>query len=85
MYGDVREYLTVDFNTSLGQAVDDTAVAQPINTGSRVDTRDPQCAELTLFLPAIAISVLPGLDDRLFGGAIDFAAGVVVALPRTFL
>src|SRR5579863_636549 len=80
VYGDVREHLAVDFNTGLGEAVDDAAVAQPVNTGGSVDTRDPQSAELTLFLPTIAIRVLASLDDRLFGGAIDLAPGVVVAL-----
>jgi len=45
-----------------------------------VDTRNPQRAELTLLRAAVAVSVLPGLDDCLLGGAIDLAAGVVVAL-----
>ena len=41
---------------------------------------DPQRAELALVLPPVAVGVLAGLDDRLLGGAIDLAPGVVIAL-----
>src|ERR1700730_6876449 len=45
-----------------------------------IDTRNPQRAKLALLRAAVAVSVLAGLDDCLLGGAIDLAAGVVVAL-----
>src|ERR1700724_1473210 len=45
-----------------------------------IDTRNPQRAKLALLRAAVAVCVLAGLDDCLLGGAIDLAAGVVVAL-----
>jgi len=38
--------------------------------GARIDTSDPQRAEITLLRLAIAVSVLAGLDDRLLRRAI---------------
>src|ERR1700730_803683 len=80
VHRDVREYLAVDFDAGLVQAVDDAAIGEPVQARRGVDARDPQCAELTLVLPPVAVGVLARLDDRLLGRAIDLAPGVVVAL-----
>src|SRR6185437_10964261 len=80
VYSDIRKHLTVDLDSGLQQAVDDAAVAQAVNASGRIDTGDPQSAELTLFRAPIAVSVLAGLDDRLLRCAINLAPGVVVAL-----
>src|SRR2546430_10202395 len=72
--------ISVDFDTGLVQAVDDAAVGKSVQARRGVDTRDPQCAELTLVLPPVAVGVLACLDDGLLGCAIDLAPGVVVAL-----
>src|SRR6266436_1325919 len=80
VHRDVREHLAVDFDAGLVQAVDDAAVGEPVQARRGVDARDPQCAELTLVLPPVAVRVLACLDDGLLGRAIDLAPGVVVAL-----
>src|SRR6266513_1677314 len=80
VHGDVREHLAVDFDTGLVQAVDDAAVGESVQARRGVDARDPQCAELTLVLPPVAVRVLACLDDGLLGRAIDLAPRVVVAL-----
>ncbi len=51
-----------------------------MQTSCGIDTGDPQRAELTLALPAIAIRVLAGLDDRLLGSLVKLAARAVIAL-----
>src|SRR5882672_11826762 len=80
VHRDVREHLAVDFDAGLVQAVDDAAVGEPVQARRGVDARDPQCAELTLVLPPVAVRVLACLDDGLLGRAIDLAPGVVVTL-----
>src|SRR6185436_7297131 len=67
-------------DTGLHQAVDQTAVGQAVHARSRVDTRNPQRAELTLLRATIAIRILAGLDDGLLRCAIDLAPGVVITL-----
>ena len=76
VYSDIREHLAIDLNSGLGEAVDDAAIAQPVDAGRRVDTGDPQSAELALLRPPVAIGVLAGLDDRLLRCAINLAPGV---------
>src|SRR3984885_15015789 len=78
--GEVRQHVAVDLDTGPVQAVDHAAVVEPIDAGRRIDARDPQGAKLPLLGAAVAIRVLTGLDHRLFGGAIDLASGVVIAL-----
>ena len=56
------------------QAIDHAAVRETVVTRGSVDTGNPQCAELALFLPAIAVGILSSLDDRLLGDAIDLAS-----------
>src|SRR5439155_6159723 len=73
VYGDIGEHFTIDLDASLHETVDDAAVAQPVDARRRVDACDPKSAELTLFLAPVAVSVLAGLDDRLFRCAINLA------------
>src|SRR6202034_3792521 len=80
MHGEVREYLAVDRQFRLVQAVDQRAVAHAAQTRRGVDAGDPQRAEFALFLATPAIGVLTRLDDRLLRRAEDLAPGVVVAL-----
>ncbi len=78
--GQIREHLAIDLELCFQQPVDQTAVGQAVQACGCVDTRNPQRAELALFLAAVAIGVLARLDDCLLGGPIDLAAGVVIAL-----
>src|SRR5262249_54145393 len=80
VHRDVGEHLAIDLHAGLAKAVDDAAVGQTVQPRRGIDARDPQGAELALVLPAIAVGILPGLDDGLLGGAVNLAAGVVVAL-----
>src|SRR5712672_1758480 len=64
----------------LVQPVDQRAVGHSAQTRRGVDAGDPQRAELTLLFAPAAIGVLTGLDDRLLGGAEDFAPGIEIAL-----
>src|SRR5882672_9096618 len=80
MYRKISEHLAVDGKSCLVQPVDQRAVGHAAQTRCRVDTGDPQRAELALLLAAAAIGILTGLDDRLLGGAEDLAPGIEVAL-----
>ncbi|CAM2159101.1 conserved hypothetical protein [Paraburkholderia tropica] len=78
----VSQDLTVEFDRSLLQAVDEHAVGHVVLTHRCIDTRDPQCAEHTLLVAAIAIGVLACAHDRLLGDAIDVIATAAVTLGQ---
>src|ERR1700676_489640 len=80
MYRKIGEHLAIDGEARLAQPVDQRAIGHPAQTRRRVDASDPQRAELTLLFAPSAIGVLTGLDDRLLGGAEDFAPGIEIAL-----
>src|SRR5690349_6369969 len=79
----VSQHLAVEFDRSLLQTVDEHAVRHVVLTHRRVDTRDPQCAEHTLLVAAIAVGVLACAHDRLLGDAIDVIATAAVTLGQT--
>src|SRR5579872_1780867 len=78
----VGQHLAVEFDRSLFQAVDEHAVRHVVLAHRRVDTRDPQRAERTLLVAAIALGILPGAHDRLLGDAIDVIATAAVTLGQ---
>src|ERR1700733_2076711 len=80
VHRDVRQHLAVDLHAGLVEAVHDATVGKAVEARGGIDARDPQCAELALVLPPVAVGVLARLDDRLLGRAVYLAAGVVVAL-----
>ena len=80
VHGDVCQHLAVQGDASLQHAVHETAVAQAIDAGSRIDAGDPQRTEVALLLLTTDVCVLTSLDDVLLGDAEDLATGVVVAL-----
>src|SRR6267154_318841 len=80
MYRKIGEHLAIDGEARLVQPVDQRAVGHSVQPRRGVDAGDPQRAELTLLFAPAAIGVLTGLDDRLLGGAEDFAPGVEIAL-----
>src|SRR4249920_2861449 len=77
---DVREDLAVDFDLRAAEAVHEPAIRQAVRACGRVDSRDPERAELALAHPTVAERVLARLDDSLLRGAIDLAPRVVVTL-----
>ena len=78
MHGQVSQHLAVHFDLGLVQAIDETAVGQAKITCGGVDADDPETAELPLTLTAIAVGILPGLGDSLFGNAIDLTPRAVL-------
>ena len=54
---EVGKDLAVDFDTRLGELVDELAVVHAIFTDGSVDTDNPQAAEFALLVSSVAISV----------------------------
>src|SRR5260370_19182906 len=79
MYRKIGEHLAIDGETRLVEPVDQRAVGHSAQTRRGVDAGDPQRAELALLFAPAAICVLTRLDDRLLGGADDFATGLEIA------
>ena len=68
------QLLTVQIDPGLFQARDKAAVVHVVFAHERIDARDPQCAEVTLLLLAIAIGVGQPLFERIAGLPVKFAA-----------
>ena len=67
MHGQISQYTSIQHYICFLQAIDQSAIGQAVGTGLRIDARNPECAELTLSLSAVTISVLPCLGDCLLG------------------
>ena len=80
MYRQIGEDATVQIDTGFFQTADQTAVAQIVDAGLRVDARDPQRAKLTLALTTVAVGVLPRLGNRLLGDAKHTRARAIITL-----
>jgi hypothetical protein len=78
--GQIGQHLAVDFDVGLLQAIHEGAVLHAFQTGSGIDTGDPQGTELTLALTTVTVLVLTGLHHRLFGDAIYVLATTAVTL-----
>src|SRR5688500_5503607 len=65
--GEVCQNLTIQFNFRLFQTVDQFAVAQTVQTGSRVDADDPQTAQITGTGAAVTVRVEQALEHRFIG------------------
>src|SRR5476649_500257 len=78
-YGDVCQDLTVDFNRSFFQAINEAAVRNAVLTGCGVDTRNPQLTELTFLLTTVTVGVLACFDNRLEGNTVHTRTGTVIA------
>ena len=80
MNGDIRQNLTVNFDTGLLQAVSELAVGHAALTRSSIDTGNPQLTEDTFFGTAVTVGILPGLHYRFFSDTEDITA----ATAKTF-
>ena len=77
---EIGEHLTVDFHVGLMQAIHEPAIGHAMIPCPSVNTLDPERPEMALLLATVPVGVLPGLGDRLHGGADVAAPGTVVAL-----
>ena len=62
----LRELFTIHFDPRGFDATDETAVVDAVITANRVDTDDPELAELGLLFAAIAVRVDFGAIDSVF-------------------
>src|SRR3569833_2070264 len=75
VHREIGEDLSVDFDTGELEAVHERVVVHVVLMCAGVDTRDPQLAEITLFVLAIAVRVLPSALDGLLRRTPQLAAG----------
>src|SRR5947208_16693710 len=66
-YRDVGQDLAIELHARELQAVHELRVGHAVLPGGSVDPRDPQPAEVALAVAPIAVAVLVGLEQRLFG------------------
>src|SRR6266478_9640067 len=64
---EIGQHFAVDLDAGALEAVDKSAVGQPVLAHRGVDALDPQPAEGALLALAVAIGILHGLLDRLLG------------------
>src|SRR5690348_13850860 len=82
MHGEGGQDLPVDFEARQRESVHERAVAHSGLRCRRIDTRDPQLAEITLLRPAIAVPVLPAALDGLLRGLPQLRAAAVGTARR---
>ena len=68
--GDLREYLSVEFDRLGLLGRDKCAVGHAIEAKRIVETRDPKAAEVSLLGSSITVAVLPSLEERFFGSSV---------------
>src|SRR6185503_14030415 len=73
-YREIGQHLAVDLDVGALQARHEDAIAQAMLAHRSVDAGDPQRAEGTLLVAAIAVGILPRLHQRLLGDAVDVLA-----------
>ena len=57
VHSEIGKDLAVDFDTRLGELVDELAVVHAIFTDGSIDTDNPQATEFALLVSSVAISV----------------------------
>src|SRR5690606_24202747 len=77
--GHIGQYFTIQFDRGFFSASDEHTVCNTQFAAGRVDTGDPQSAESALLVAAVAVGILPGAHDRLFGDAKDITAATAIA------
>ena len=79
MHSQIGQNFTVNFNTGFTQPVDKLTIRQAMLTAGRIDTLNPQSAEIALAGATIAIRILPGLGNGLFGNTNGVFTTAVIA------
>src|SRR4051794_5216414 len=69
-HGDVGQHLAVQLDTGQLQAVDERRVRHALGTRGGVDAGDPEAAEVTLAVAAIAVRVRVRLHHRFLGAPV---------------
>jgi hypothetical protein len=64
---EISKDATIESNLSSLETIDERAIGHAVCTRLRVNTRNPERAELTLALAAVTISVLSRFGDGLLG------------------
>jgi hypothetical protein len=64
---DIGQNFAVQGDLGTAEAIHEAAVGKAVQAGSRVDAGDPQLAELTLFISAVAVSIAERLHYCLVG------------------
>jgi hypothetical protein len=72
LHRELGQHLAVDLDPGLVEAVDKSAVGQPVLARGRVDALDPERAERALLTLAVAVLILQRLLDRLLATRIVF-------------
>src|SRR5690606_36889015 len=67
VHGHVGQHFAIQFNRGLLGTCDEHAVGYAQFAACRVDASDPERAERALFIPTIAVGILPRLHYRLLG------------------
>src|SRR5438105_10965012 len=73
--GQFTEHLAIQLDARVGQCWNESVIMNPALLEGGVQSRNPQAAEMPLFLPAIAISINAGLAGELEGRPIDRPRG----------
>ena len=76
----VGEHLAVDFDAGFVQVTHQLRVGEALQASSGIDTLDPQCAEVTLFVAAVTESIGQTFLPCVFGyGPHVFTSAIVTA------
>ena len=76
----LAEHLAIQLDPRRHQCGDELAIADAALPEGGVQAGDPQAAEVTLLLPAVAVGVDAGLARELYGGAVALAGAAEEAL-----
>lgn len=72
--GEVGQNFAVDLDARFAEAAHEDRVTQPLLAGRGVDTRDPQAAKIVLFVAAVTVLVIGGVEERLLRDTEAFGA-----------
>src|SRR5688572_20313012 len=82
LHREIREDLAIDFDAGSLHALDEGAVAHPIEARGGVDADDPESAEIALLRLAIPVRVDPTALDGLLRGLPELGTATEGALRR---
>jgi len=69
-----RKYLSIQQDVGFFQAVDETAVCNPVVQSGRLDPDDPEPPEIPLSCSPVPVGILQRPFDRFFGGPVIVAS-----------
>jgi hypothetical protein len=79
VHGQISQDLAVEFDVVGVELAHQLAVGQSVHASTRVDTGDPQGAEVALFSAAVTVGVTKGFFDGVFGDRPNIFAATEVA------